>query len=126
MRVEDIESVILYVSDLGEARAFYGDLLGLPVLFEDEIVVVVGSASGRIVLHRKDRGHDERGVFPAGAQPGAVALRFAVSDPDSWEAEARRKGIDVLWVTQDASWGRFVLIEDPDGRPVALAKMRIA
>jgi hypothetical protein len=47
--------VILYASDLGEARAFYHDLLGLPVVFEDEIVVVVGNGSRRIVLHRKDQ-----------------------------------------------------------------------
>jgi hypothetical protein len=72
------------------------------VLFEDEIVVVVGGTAGRLVLHRKDRGHDERGIFPAGAEPGAVALRFAVSDPDSWEAEARRNGVKIVWATQDA------------------------
>jgi catechol 2,3-dioxygenase-like lactoylglutathione lyase family enzyme len=126
MQVEGIESVILYVRDLAEARAFYVDLLDLPVLFEDEIVVVVGGAGGRIVLHRNDQGHDERGTFPAGAEAGAVALRLSVSDPDSCEAEARRRGAKVLWVTQEASWGRFVLMEDPDGRPVALAKMRTA
>jgi catechol 2,3-dioxygenase-like lactoylglutathione lyase family enzyme len=117
------ESLILYVTDLKEARAFYCDFLGWPLLFEDDIIVVIGDARGRIVLHRNDRGHDERGIFPAGPEAGAAALRFAVSDPDAWSAEAVARGIAVLWPTQEASWGKFVVIEDPDGRPVVLARM---
>ena len=125
MRIEAFDSLILYVSDLRAARAFYGDFLGWPILFEDDIIVVLGDASGRIVLHRNDRGHDERGVFPAGPAAGAAALRFAVSDPDAWEAEAVERGRTVLWPTQEAPWGKFVVIKDPDGRPVVLARMRV-
>ena len=64
MRAGHLESFILFVSDLAQARAFYADALGLPVLFEDESIVVVGEQSGRVVLQRNDRGHDERGIFP--------------------------------------------------------------
>ena len=60
------ESLILFVSDLEESRAFYAGGLGLPVVFEDDVIVVVGGPAGRMVLHRNDRGHDERGIFPAG------------------------------------------------------------
>lgn len=123
MEVDDYDSLILYVGDLSQARAFYVDTLGLPVRFEDEIVVVVGGPSGQIVLHRNDRGHDERGIFPAGTTAGAASVRFKVEDPDEWEKEARRTGVPVLWPTQEATWGRFVVVADPDGRPVALAKM---
>lgn len=123
MRVEGFESLILYVSDLTEARAFYADFLGRPVVFEDEIIVVVGDRSGRAVLHRNDRGHDERGIFPAGSEAGAAALRYSVSDPDACEAEAAQRGVTVLWPAQDASWGRFVVLADPDSRPVVLAEM---
>jgi len=123
MKVDDFDSLILYVGSLTDAKAFYVDTLGLPVRFEDEIIVVIGGFSGRIVLHRNDRGHDERGIFPAGHDAGAASLRFRVEDPDAWEEEATRAGITVLWPTQEASWGRFVVVADPDGRPVALAKM---
>jgi len=122
VRVEKFESLILYVSSLAKARAFYADLLGLAVLFEDEIIAVVGNGTDRIVLHRDDRGHDERGIFPAGH---AAALRFTVSDPDACEQDAARQGAPVLWQTQEASWGRFVVLADPDGRPVVLAKMHV-
>jgi len=124
VRTEGFESLILYVSDLAQSKAFYSDALGLPVLFADEIIVVVGDRTGRVVLHRNDRGHDERGVFPAGSQAGAAALRFAVSDPDACETEAVRLGLSVMWPTQEATWGRFVVLADPDGRPVVLANMR--
>ncbi len=126
MRSGGFESLILFVSNLSEARAFYVDALGLPVLFEDEIIVVVGGSAGRVVLHRNDRGHDERGIFPAGTGVGGAAVRFTVDNPDTCEQEALARGITVVWPTQDANWGRFVVLADPDGRSVVLAKMRTA
>lgn len=89
MRADHFESLILYVSDLTEAKAFYADALGLPVVFEDEIIVVVGDQRGRVVLHHADRGHDDRGIFPAGSGVGGAAVRFTVDDPDTCEQDAR-------------------------------------
>jgi len=126
MKVEGYDSLILYVGSLSEAKDFYANILGLPVLFEDEIIVVVGGPSGRVVLHRNDRGHDERGIFPAGLTAGAASVRFNVEDPDAWQEEATRLGVPVLWPAQEATWGRFVVLADPDGRPIALAKMNAA
>jgi predicted enzyme related to lactoylglutathione lyase len=123
MKVDDFDSLILFVGNLREAKAFYVHTLGLPLRFEDDIIVVVGGPSGRIVLHRNDKGHDERGIFPAGTTAGAASVRFTVEDPDSWETEAKRAGVPVLWPAQNATWGRFVVVADPDGRPIALAKM---
>ena len=124
MRVEQLESLILFVSDLAAAKAFYVGALGMPVLFEDEIIVVAGGQSGRVVLHRNDRGHDERGIFPAGSGIGGMAVRFTVDDPDAWERDARANGLSVVWPVQEATWGRFLVLADPDGRSVVLAKMR--
>jgi lactoylglutathione lyase len=124
MRVNQLESLILFVSDLAAAKAFYADALGLPVLFEDEIIAVVGGESGRVVLHRNDRGHDERGIFPAGSGVGGAAVRFTVDDPDACERDARAKGLSVVWPVQEVTWGRFLVLADPDGRSVVLAKMR--
>ena len=124
MRTDNLESLILYVSDLAASRAFYADALGLPVLSEDELIVVVGGTPGRIVLHRNDRGHDVRGIFPAGSGVGGAALRFAVDDPDACERDAGARGLTVLWPTQEAVWGRFLVLADPDGRSVVLARMR--
>ena len=51
-------------------------------------------------------------------------MRFAVEDPDECERQAAQAGLPVLWPTQDAAWGRFVVLADPDGRPVVLARMK--
>ena len=123
MQIADLESILLFVADLEAAKNFYAQLLGIPILFQDGIVVVLKTASGRVVLHRNDRGHDDRGIFPVGHGATGVAVRFTVDDPDACEAELNKKGVPVLWKTQDASWGRFVVLADPDGRPVVLARM---
>lgn len=123
MQIGELESVILFVSDLNASKQFYVDLLGLSIVFEDNIVIVLKTGSGRVILHRNDRGHDDRGIFPVGVGATGVAVRFSVADPDKWEVEADRNGSPVLWKTQEASWGRFVVIGDPDGRPVVLARM---
>jgi lactoylglutathione lyase len=126
MQTGHFDSVILYVSDLAASKAFYVDALGLPQVFEDDIIVVIGGPPGRVVLHRNDRGHDERGIFPAGSDVGGAAIRFAISDPDQCERDARALGLEVRWPAQDASWGRFLVLADPDGRSVVLARMRPA
>jgi predicted enzyme related to lactoylglutathione lyase len=70
-------------------------------------------------------GHfDEGGTFPAGTGVGGAAVRFAVDDPDAYEREALTRGFTARWPAQDASWGRFAVLADPDGRSVVLAKMK--
>ena len=117
------ESLILFVSDLAASRLFYVDQLGLPLLFEDGVIVVVGGSTGRVVLHRNNRGHDDRGTFPSGDGVGGAAVRVTVEDPDECERQAAESGIPVLWPVQEAAWGRFVVLADPDGRSVVLARM---
>src|SRR6202046_3953083 len=124
MDITGFESIILFVADLGRARGFYVDGLGLPVRFEDDVIVVLGNPSWHVVLHRNDRGHDERGIFPAGSGVGGAAIRFVVEDPDACERDARTRGLPVVWPTQEAGWGRFVVLADPDGRSVVLARIR--
>ena len=125
MSVPGFESLILFVSDLAASRAFYVDHLGLPVVFQDETIVVVGGSTGRVVLHRNDRGHDERGLFPGADGVGGAAVRFSVDDPDERERRALESGAPVLWGAQEATWGRFVVLADPDGRSVVLARMSV-
>lgn len=96
MQTDGFESLILFVEDLAAARAFYVDGLRLPLLFDDEIIAVVGGPSGRVVLHRNDKGHDERGIFPAGNGVGGAAVRFTVEDPDACEREATERGFTGL------------------------------
>ena len=90
MSVPGFESLILFVSDLAASRTFYVDQLGLPVVFEDDIIVVVGDRAGRVVLHRNDQGHDDRGISPSGqrcrreppcASPWTTSTNVSVGQP---------------------------------------------
>lgn len=63
------------------------------------------------------------GFFPVGVGATGVAVRFTADNPDAWESEPKQNGFSVLWKTQEASWGRFVVIGDPDDRPVVLVRM---
>ena len=114
---------MLYVESQEAARDFYGTFLGLAVAFEDEIVTVLNGGGTRVVLHRRDLGHNDA-MWPIGTEADGAGLRFAVDDPDAWEDRAASMGISVTWSCRDAPWGRFVLVADPDGRPVALARMK--
>ncbi len=122
VKVSGVESLVLYVADVPAARSFYGDFLGLPRAFEDDIVTVFDAGTTRVVLHRRDLGHNDA-MWPVGDEVGAAGLRFAVDDPDAWEQKALDRDIPITWSCRDAPWGRFVLLSDPDGRPVALARM---
>jgi catechol 2,3-dioxygenase-like lactoylglutathione lyase family enzyme len=124
MRTESFESLILYVSDLGAARAFYVEALGLSVLFEDAIIVVVGGPSGRVVLHRDDRGHDERGIFPAGSGVGGAAIRFTVDDPDACERDAAARGLPVVGQLRMRSGGDSSSWRIRMGAPSCLQRWR--
>ena len=53
MPIGVLASVILFVSDLAEASAFYIDALGLRVRFKDEMIVVAADhAVGRVCTQR--------------------------------------------------------------------------
>ena len=69
--------------------------------------MVLRAGQARIVLHRNDRGHDERGIFPVGVGTASVAVRFSVDDPDAWELDVNQRGFAALWNTQEASWGKI-------------------
>jgi catechol 2,3-dioxygenase-like lactoylglutathione lyase family enzyme len=81
MDITGLESVILFVADLASARAFYVDGLGLPAVFEDDVIVVLGNPSWHVVLHRNDRGHDERGGWGRRSFHGGGPRRLRAGCP---------------------------------------------
>ncbi len=136
----ELNSVILFVNDLAAAVGFYRDLLGLKEIFKDEIASVLGLGSSTLVLHRSDLGHQgpeslhqsppesrfSGTVWPncgPGVAAGRHALRFQVEDPDALHERLAASGVRVLEPPVNYWWGRCVLVADPDGRPIALARM---
>jgi len=65
MEVHDFDSLIPFIANLSEARAFDVDTLGLHVRLENDNNVVVGAPLGQVALHRNDRGHDQPNRQPS-------------------------------------------------------------
>ena len=107
-----IELVILPVSDVDRARAFYGDTLGWPVDHDQTVdentrfVQVTPPGSACSIAFGK--GLSEMA-------PGSLrALQVVVSSADEALADLQARGVDAQGV-DDQPWGRFVTFADPDG-----------
>ena len=115
-----IELIILPVSDVDRAKAFYADQVGFVVDHDhrvDENVRFVqltppGSACSIAV-----------GEGLVDTPPGSVhGLQIVIDDADAAHTELSSRGVPVSEV-QDLAWGRFVYFADPDGNEWALQQL---
>lgn len=112
----------LYVADLGRARAFYEDTLGLRALFGDNRLCAL-DVGGRNVLLLFLKGSTLETVsLPGGTIPphdgtGPVhfALAIASEDLERWEDHLARAGVPIEGRTDWPRGGRSVYFRDPEG-----------
>jgi catechol 2,3-dioxygenase-like lactoylglutathione lyase family enzyme len=126
-----LNSIVLWVNSLENTVRFYRDVLGLKELFRDEIACALLMGGTLLVLHRSDAVHDLPGSslrgrpWPGGSPDdfvGRHSLRFDVEDPDTWAEKLSRVGIPIDDGPVDSFWGRFIVVRDPEGRSICLAK----
>lgn len=112
-----IAAVTLFVEDLAEAKRFYGEVFGLPVVFEDANSAVFKFGDTLVNLLRATEA-------PALIEPATVgppaAVRFqftlGVDDVDAMCEELRRRGVELLNGPMDRPWGiRTASFRDPGG-----------
>lgn len=110
-QVVRLNHVVLTVSDLSRARAFWADTIGLQV---------TDASTDRLYM----RGMEERGhhcvLLRQGDTPAAHALGFKVyseEDLDRAHAYFRDKGLPVSWVEEEFQ-GRTLRTTDPQGIPL--------
>ena len=107
-----VELIILPVSDVDRARAFYGDTLGWPVdhdqTVDENIRFVQVTPPGSACSIAFGRGPQRDGAGQPPGHPGGGGLgRRGAGRPHARGVEAQ--GVD------DQPWGRFVSFADPDG-----------
>lgn len=108
----------LRVADLERSRAFYVDLLGLPLVrrLEDEgglRSLWLGAGDLVLMLERRLQG--------AGPDDGSGhLLAFAVEDLAAWEARLLAAGVRV-----DDRTAATLYVRDPDGHRVGLSVYRL-
>ena len=107
-----LELVIIPVTDVDRAVAFYGETLGWSVDHDQTVsselrfVQVTPPGSACSIAFG-------RGLLPAGAAP-VPGLQVVTDDADAAHADLSSRGIEVAAV-DDQAWGRFVHFSDPDG-----------
>src|SRR6476620_1406473 len=115
-----IELILLPVSDVDRAKAFYADQVGFVIDHDHRVDANVrfvqltppGSACSIAV-----------GEGLVDTPPGSVhGLQIVVADADAAHAELSGRGVPVSEV-QDLAWGRFVYFADPDGNEWALQQL---
>ena len=101
--------LLVYVTDLPRAKAFYIDTLKLQVLFEAEHFLRAGSGDGTFVIGLHQGGAAQVGVV-------GIELAFQVDDVDQWYTYLASRGVHFTQAPQDEPWGaRHANLEDPDG-----------
>ncbi|MDQ6884517.1 MAG: glyoxalase superfamily protein [Candidatus Dormibacteraeota bacterium] len=107
-----LELVILPVSDIDRAKAFYVDQVGFHAdhdqTVSDQIRFVQLTPPGSACSIAFGKGIVE-------GRPGSVkGLQIVVSDIKAAHAHLLERGVDVSPV-QELAWGSFVYFSDPDG-----------
>ena len=115
-----LELVVIPVSDVDRAKAFYTDKVGFNAdhdhVVSDEIRFVQLTPPGSACSIAMGRGIVE-------GEPGSVrGLQMVVADVEAAHAELVKRGAEVSDI-QDLDWGRFVFFADPDGNKWALQQL---
>ena len=102
-----IAAITLFVEDLAEAKQFYGDVFGLPVVFEDESSAVFRFGETLVNLLHAGEAPELVAPAPVAAPDAGVRFQFtlAVDDVDAAAAELERRGVTLLNGPVDRPWG---------------------
>jgi lactoylglutathione lyase len=121
----DVGAVILFVADLQRSRAFYHDVLGLDVQFEDSESVGFRLEGIAFIVLQVDRARVQLQGEPT-ATPSAAATAFLTTftdDADALHADLAGRGISFFQKPTDQPWGmRTAYFKDPDGHVWEIAQ----
>ena len=113
-----ISAITLFVEDLGEAKRFYGNAFGLPVVYEDDNSAVF--KFGETLVNLLKTSEAPSLVAPASVASPDTGVRFqftlGVEDVDATCDELRARGVELLNGPMDRPWGiRTASFRDPGG-----------
>ncbi len=115
MTVQRISAITLRVSNMARAIAFYGDVLGLEVLYggKNAFFSSLRTSGARDVILNLEAGP---------AYKGWGRVIFYVNDVDEFWQYVKSKGFNPP-TPRDAEWGeRYFHLHDPDGHELSFAQ----
>lgn len=120
-----IAAITLFVEDLESAKAFYQEVFGLPIDFEDEHSAVFRFGATLVNLLSATEAPGLIAPAPVAAPDTGVRFQFtlAVDDVDATAEELRRRGVELLNGPLDRPWGiRTASFRDPGGHIWEIAR----
>jgi catechol 2,3-dioxygenase-like lactoylglutathione lyase family enzyme len=113
-----IAAITLFVEDLEETKKFYGEVFGLPVMYEDDNSAVFKFENTLINLLKTTAAVQL--IEPALVAPSDAGARvqftLEVEDVDAMCAELANRGVELLNGPMDRPWGiRTASFRDPGG-----------
>jgi catechol 2,3-dioxygenase-like lactoylglutathione lyase family enzyme len=114
---KEIGAVNLIVGDLERSKAFYRDVFGLPVEFEDESAVMFRLGDTYFFLQRGTAHQDVPSTDALSmAQTGVGQFVIFVDDVDAVHAELNEAQVAIISGPADRDWGmRTLTLADPGG-----------
>jgi catechol 2,3-dioxygenase-like lactoylglutathione lyase family enzyme len=115
MRIEKMSAVTLKVASMRNSVRFYGDVLGMEIVFggEEAFFSSLLAQHGSAPILNLEQSH---------SVPGWGRMIFYVADVDAFWEYLRGKGFNPE-SPQDASWGeRYFHMPDPDGHELSFAR----
>jgi catechol 2,3-dioxygenase-like lactoylglutathione lyase family enzyme len=113
-----ISAITLFVDDVTAAKAFYLEVFGLPVHYEDEVSAVFKFGPNLVnLLQSSEAGELIEPARVAEADAGArMQLTIEVDDVDAVCAALAGRGVRLLNGPVDRPWGvRTAAFQDPGG-----------
>lgn len=113
-----VSAISLFVEDVAQARQFYEDVFGVPVVHQDDVSAALKFE--HLIVNLLATSEAPALVEPApvgGADAGArFQLSIWVEDVDAVHADLERRGITDMVGPVDRPWGmRTVTFTDPAG-----------
>ncbi|RZM77178.1 VOC family protein [Leptolyngbya iicbica] len=121
--INGIQDVYVNVADMQRAIAFYTDLLGCSVLYQDEHWCSLDAHGLKIGLHWT--GGDAVPAVPFdehGPHAGAT-ITFRSDDVATDKAMLQNQGVEIVGEI-DESFGHLVIFRDPDGNFLKLMRQK--
>jgi catechol 2,3-dioxygenase-like lactoylglutathione lyase family enzyme len=123
--VKTISAMSLFVEDLQKAKSFYQEVFDVPVVFEDDVSVVVQFDNLIINLLQVSQAHTliDPGVV-AGRESGSrFQISIWVDDVDAVCSDLEQRGVTLLTRPTDREWGlRTATFTDPGGHSWEIAQ----
>jgi catechol 2,3-dioxygenase-like lactoylglutathione lyase family enzyme len=113
-----IGAITLFVEDLEATKRFYGEVFGLPVLFEDDNSAVFKFENTLINLLKTTAAVELIEPATVASRDAGVRAQFTlgVDDVDAMCAELAGRGVQLLNGPIDRPWGiRTASFRDPGG-----------